>query len=715
MGLFDFFKKKKSSSMPEETVTVQQSVVENHAVSSKINTEPKKTSMPIVSHINQNNNITLSDEQLACFNKLENTNACYFVTGKAGAGKSVVLRYFVANTKKAVAVVAPTGIAAINVHGQTIHSLFGMAPTVQDVHNEEQLRMGEKRIHLLSSLDTLIIDEASMIRADTMDMIDAKFRRAKKNNAPFGGCQVVLFGDLYQLPPVVGKSEEVKAFLYNRYSSMFFFAAPCIKNCNMSIIELNEVHRQKDPNFVDMLNKIRLGHCSHSIIESLNTRVSNTFPNQCITLVATNEAAKIINNEELSKLTSSPCYYEAAVEGDYDDGDMPTDRNLMLKVGAQVIMLKNDSEKRWVNGTVGTITELADDYVKVKIKDFSYSVDKETWTKYKYILDEQTGKLDKEAVGTFTQYPLKLAYAITIHKSQGQTYDHVIIDYSLGRAFADGQTYVALSRCKSFTTTYLKTAMVPNDIKASQEVIHFMHHEHEAYVKPIESNNKFAFTSDNRIKVDLSNKPKKISGTKFASVLGENRWNSPFKTWCELTGVYEEPFVENQYTIAGKTIEPKQYEWAKQKMLTVGSLITPEEVYGDDASAKMRGDFFPEETVFGGMWDYLLKNVDGKTSAVFEMKTTKERNRDKYPPHKQETYKLQAALYAWLMDVDDVYMVSSYVKDDMYDHPNDYVCSETNTEITYFKISEKYPDFVSRYVKPALKWWADYIETGISP
>lgn len=316
MGLFDFLKKKKPIPKAEEPQRHIDIEKPEPRIYNNVSTVASKTPEPVVVAPKKTvDDITLSDEQMECYNKLETTNQCYFVTGKAGAGKSVVLRYFVANTKKKVAVVAPTGIAAINVNGQTIHSLFGMAPSVQDVHNEEQLRMGEKRINLLSSMDTLIIDEASMIRADTMDMIDAKFKRARNNNAPFGGCQVVLFGDLYQLPPVVGKSDEVKTFLYNRYSSMFFFAAPCIKNCNMSIIELQEVHRQKDQSFVDMLNKIRLGHCSQSIMDVLNTRVSNTFPSQCVTLVSTNEAAKIINNEELNKLSSVPYYFNAEVDG----------------------------------------------------------------------------------------------------------------------------------------------------------------------------------------------------------------------------------------------------------------------------------------------------------------------------------------------------------------------------------------------------------------
>lgn len=434
--------------------------------------------------IKELDDIQLGDEQKRVYRLMNNTNKNLFITGKAGTGKSVLLQYFVKHTAKQVAVVAPTGVAALNVGGQTIHSFFSMGLDVQNPDDFSQVSgMGYKRKEILNGIQTLVIDEISMVSADIMDMIDAKLKYARDSDEPFGGCQIIAFGDLYQLPPVV-PSGQASRYLEDRYTTTYFFGADEIRKNPFKIIELQHVFRQKDQTFIDILNNIRLGKTTTGLLEDINSCcVLPPADERYITLTGDNATANTINREKLLAIKSKEYVYDGVVAGDIKQSSMPTDLHLHLKVGAHVMMIKNDrtdnssndkrQKARWVNGTLGVISQLTDNGIKVEINGVSHWIDKEKWEKYQYRYNAETKSLEKDTVATFTQYPVKLAYAITIHKSQGQTYDAVKVDLSKG-AFAAGQTYVALSRCRSMESLYLTTALKQEDIKVSQEVVNYM-------------------------------------------------------------------------------------------------------------------------------------------------------------------------------------------------------------------------------------------------
>ena len=418
----------------------------------------------------------LSSEQHSVFLGMENTQENYFITGKAGTGKSVLLRYFVEHTRKTAAVVAPTGIAAVHVGGQTIHSFFGMDTSVQDTREILSIRnsMDSVRRNLLSALDTLIIDEVSMVRADVLDMIDLQMRLAREKDRPFGGCQMILFGDLYQLPPVV-KEDEIAKFLLARYGTAFFFGAPGYERGRFRFVELTNVFRQNDPAFIEMLNHIRSGDMQWQEMERLNSR-HRPLPlgRKIITLTPRNDTAQRINQMNLDELPGDTFRYEGSVDGAFGEDEMPTGRVLALKAGAQIMMLRNDTRHRWYNGTFGKIAELSEDGIRVEIGDQVYPVEKKVWIQYAYTYDPERQTVHRQKTGSFRQYPIRLAYAITIHKSQGQTFDAAQIDYSDGTAFAPGQTYVALSRCRSFDALYLTADLSLEDVRVNQEIIDFM-------------------------------------------------------------------------------------------------------------------------------------------------------------------------------------------------------------------------------------------------
>ena len=458
--------------------------IQPSANNSSLSSNQIKKTTGLKSEVTSLDDINLGDEQKRVFRMMNSTNDNLFITGKAGTGKSVLLQYFVRHTSKQVAVVAPTGVAALNVGGQTIHSFFSMGLDIQDPDDFSQVSsMGYKRREILNGIQTLVIDEISMVSADIMDMIDAKLKYARDNDEPFGGCQIIAFGDLYQLPPVVPSGQATR-YMEDRYTTTYFFGADEIRENPFKIIELQHVFRQKDQTFIDILNKIRLGKTSKSLLDDINSCcVVPPEDEQYITLTGDNATANTINREKLLALNAKEYVYDGIVVGDIKQSSMPTDLHLHLKVGAHVMMIKNDrtdnssndkrQKARWVNGTLGVISQLTDNGVKVEINGVSHWVDKEKWEKYQYSYNSETKSLEKDVVATFTQYPIKLAYAITIHKSQGQTYDAVKVDLSKG-AFAAGQTYVALSRCRSMESLYLTKALKREDIKVSQEVINYM-------------------------------------------------------------------------------------------------------------------------------------------------------------------------------------------------------------------------------------------------
>lgn len=416
-------------------------------------------------------NIKLSEEQKSLFEILENSLDDIFVTGKAGTGKSLLLQYFRENTSKNIVVVAPTGVAALNVRGQTIHSLFRIPPSF--VTEENLGAVDYKTATLLRNIDAVVIDEISMVRADLMDAIDYRLRQARGITMPFGGVQIIMFGDLYQLAPVVSDKELFKYFADN-HGGYFFFHAYVWSKIKPKIYQLTKIFRQKDEKFKEILNAVREGNVNDDLLKILNERINIPIPSDgVITLATTNAAVSEINTSKLAQLPGEVKEYHAIIRGNIQEKDFPTEPILRFKKGAQVIFLKNDRDKKWVNGTIGKIASLKDNEIKVDIDGIAYSVYPQTWSKIRYSYNQDTKKVEEEVVSSFTQYPLRLAWALTVHKSQGQTYGSVAIDLG-GGAFADGQTYVALSRCQSIEGLYLKRGILREDILVSSDVINFM-------------------------------------------------------------------------------------------------------------------------------------------------------------------------------------------------------------------------------------------------
>ena len=418
--------------------------------------------------------ITLSPEQAAVFASIETTRDNLFVTGRAGTGKSTLLNHLSNNTSKQIVICAPTGVAALNVGGQTIHSLFRLPIGVIADHELEQSDQLRK---LLNSIETLVIDEVSMVNSDLLDAIDRSLRQARqRKNEPFGGVQVVLFGDPYQLAPVPGDPDE-RAYFEDRYRSMWFFDALVWDETDLTIYELTSIHRQHEGEFKYMLNAVRHNGVTAEIAERLNAVGARPAPNDgTITLATTNRAVTRINATELARLPGKVLTAKAEISGEFGGRSYPADDALDLKVGAQVMFLRNDTQEggtqRWVNGSVGTVTKIAST-VWVEIDGRDYEVKPAVWEKFKYSYSARTKALRKDVIAEFTQFPLRLAWAVTIHKSQGKTYDRAIIDLG-SRSFAPGQTYVALSRISSLDGLYLSRPLRPSDIIVDDNVVRFM-------------------------------------------------------------------------------------------------------------------------------------------------------------------------------------------------------------------------------------------------
>lgn len=412
----------------------------------------------------------LSPDQKKLFSYLESTNANVFITGKAGTGKSVLLQYFKSHSKKAVVVAAPTGVAALNVGGQTIHSLFKIKP---GFIRPDDIQLGFKVKELFEKVDTVVIDEISMVRVDLMDAINIILQKARGNRLPFGGVQMILFGDLFQLPPVVEDPELYRYFIAS-YGGYYFFNADVWTTTELECYELRTIFRQKDEYFKNILNSIRSGDISSEHLELLNDRCNLAPPpSDTIILATTNHTVNFINQTRLEQLSVPNFEFPASIVGDLEPSSFPTDEKLKLKIGAQVMFIKNDRDKRWVNGTLGRVKKLSSQEITVDVAGTSHIVNQETWNKIRYVYNPETRNLEENIVSSFIQYPLKLAWALTIHKSQGQTYKRVIVDIGSG-AFAHGQTYVALSRCESLEGLYLKRPINYTDIQVDPQIINFM-------------------------------------------------------------------------------------------------------------------------------------------------------------------------------------------------------------------------------------------------
>lgn len=425
--------------------------------------------------------IELNEQFKKALDIMENTGKNIFITGKAGTGKSTLLDYFRFATRKKTVVLAPTGVAALNVQGETIHSFFGFKP---DITLQKVKKINGKKAHIYKKVEAVIIDEISMVRADLLDCVDRFLRlNGKDPRSPFGGIQMIFIGDLYQLPPVVTAKE--KEIFRTHYGSPYFFDADLFKNFSMEYLELEKVYRQKDEKFIKLLNSIRNNSIMEEELAVLNERVGAEFPANkkdgfVIYLTTTNKMAHEINTRHLQSLKTTIHSYKADISGDFERHSYPTEPELEIGVGAQVMLLNNDPGGRWVNGSVGEIAaierdkENGDDAIFIQLSDGgTEEVLPYTWEIFHFSFNGKKQTIETETVGSFTQYPLKLAWAITIHKSQGKTFDKVIIDMGFG-TFAHGQTYVALSRCTSLEGILLKKPVKKSHILMDRCVVKFL-------------------------------------------------------------------------------------------------------------------------------------------------------------------------------------------------------------------------------------------------
>lgn len=400
----------------------------------------------------------INEQAQLAWDIIETTNTNLFLTGKAGTGKTTFLRRLKEESSKRIVVVAPTGIAAINAEGVTIHSFFQLsfAPFIPDAQyklKEQQYRFSKQKIRVIQSIDTLVIDEISMVRADLLDAVDSVLRRFRKNQLPFGGVQMVMIGDLGQLAPVA-KDDEWQ-MLSRYYDTPYFFSSIALKSTRYAIVELKTVYRQSDSHFVELLNRVRDNRADDKVLAALNSRYIPNFQPRVeegyIRLTTHNYQAQQENERQLALLPGKPYTYEASISGKYPEMLFPTEQILTLKEGAQVMFVKNDSsaDKAFYNGMIGTVTEINEKNFFVRTKDTGVviKVEPEQWENTRYEIDERTNEITEEIEGTFKQFPVKPAWAITVHKSQGLTFDRAIIDVQ--RAFTHGQTYVALSRCRT--------------------------------------------------------------------------------------------------------------------------------------------------------------------------------------------------------------------------------------------------------------------------
>jgi len=426
------------------------------------------------------------------YSLMEETNNSIFITGKAGTGKSTLIEYFKTKTRKNTVYLAPTGVAAINIKGKTIHSFFKFAPQIITSDEIKKINYKERDTDIFKKVEIIIIDEISMVRADIIQGIDYILKMYRNNYEPFGGVQMIFIGDMYQLPPVVDKKDikithngkiifngHIIDYFQLKYGGPFFFNSDAFKNTMFLFYELNTVFRQKDNEFIDLLNSIRENKINEDTLDILNKQFNvslDNFEDNRITLCTRKGTVQNKNKNMLAKLQTTQLKFDAEVAGSFlkmKPEDYPAEKELTLKQGSQIMMLVNDKEGRWVNGSIGIITKLSKDNIVVNINNIKYTINKNIWETIDYEYDKEMDKLKTIKTGVFIQYPIMLAWAITIHKSQGKTFEKVNIDLDSG-AFAHGQTYVALSRCKTLEGIMLKRPVIRKDIIVDDEVTKFI-------------------------------------------------------------------------------------------------------------------------------------------------------------------------------------------------------------------------------------------------
>lgn len=444
-----------------------------------------------------------NDDFKSAHDCMENTDDNLLAEGKAGTGKSTLIKYFISHTRKNVVLLAPTGIAALNIEGQTIHSFFKFPPRMI---NPDEITLQENTLY--KTLDAIVIDEISMVRADLLDNVDIFMRlNGRDSRKPFGGAQMIFVGDLHQLPPVVDK--DAAPIMEYLYESPYFFDSNAVKTMDLKTISLTKVYRQKDPEFIKFLDAIRQGNVSDEDLKLINSRLNKFSADEesIPILTTTNKQASLINQANLNRLPGRIYTYTAELSGEFkkaqkDVENLPVDIILQLKKDARVIFVKNDKNHRWVNGTLGVVIDLTEEEVTVQIDGSSdyVRVATVTWEKIKYHFDRATRRIVSEIVGVLSQIPLRLAWGMTIHRSQGQTFDKVILDF-IHPVWENGHAYVALSRCRSLQGISINQRIWPNDIKTSQRVIEFLKKNAKSHSIPDEPNDIFARQSDEEAKV----------------------------------------------------------------------------------------------------------------------------------------------------------------------------------------------------------------------
>jgi len=420
--------------------------------------------------------IEITEQFQKAIDLIERSNRNVFITGRAGTGKSTLLRYLRTITCKKAVVLAPTGVSALNVQGQTIHSFFRFKP---DITIDKVKKIVKKTAdNIYQKIDTIIIDEISMVRADLLDCVDRFLRLNCVTTSPFAGKQMVFFGDPYQLPPVITPAE--RRIFKSRYPTGYFFSAAVMNKISFDIVELDRIFRQSDEGFIKILNSIRNNTVTDEMLDELNTRYIPEFePDEksfFISLTTKNDKALAMNEKMLAKLPGKEYTFEADIKGKFEKATYPTDEILRLKENAQVMLLNNDQQKRWVNGSIGRIDVLVpegDAIIVQLIGGKTVDVTPCEWDIFRYVYNEDTDQIETEQVGSFKQYPLRLSWAVTIHKAQGKTFDNVILDIGAG-AFTPGQVYVGLSRCVSLEGLVLKKKIRKQDIFIDWNVVKFM-------------------------------------------------------------------------------------------------------------------------------------------------------------------------------------------------------------------------------------------------
>lgn len=418
------------------------------------------------------------------WNLIRNTHRSVFLTGKAGTGKSTFLKYICANTSKEHVVLAPTGIAAVNVGGQTLHSFFKIPfkpllpddPDFSPRRIRKTLRYSAQKVKLIKKLDLIIIDEISMVRCDIIDFID-KVLRIYSNNMrePFGGKQLLFVGDIFQLEPVI--TRDMRDILRRYYKQFFFFNARVFDKLGLIPIELRKIYRQTDSDFIAMLDRVRVSHATYNDLQLLNGRCNPDYKEVdekfVMTLASRRDTVDSINDAHMQALDTPEYVFTGVVTDIFPDNDLPTNKELILKLGAQVIFIRNDKENRWVNGTLGKVSKVDEGGIEVELENGEgYVLDQEIWENVQYTYDEKEKKVLENVVGTFRQYPIKPAWALTVHKSQGLTFNNIVIDFA-GGAFSSGQTYVALSRCTSLEGITLLKPLSQRDIIVNTAITDF--------------------------------------------------------------------------------------------------------------------------------------------------------------------------------------------------------------------------------------------------